>query len=63
VAAGLCTLAAGHPMHGWLMILGGLMLVRGTVFGKRGRRVRLHAHSHAAAITPSSDSRKWRKAA
>jgi hypothetical protein len=67
VAAGLLTLAAGHPMHGWLMILGGLMLVRGTVFGKRGRRIRLHAHGpghgQTAAIGSNNNSRKWRKAA
>jgi len=62
VLAGLLTLAAGHPLHGWLMILGGLMLVKGTVFGRRGRR---HLREHEAAMqqTAASAGRKWRKAA
>jgi hypothetical protein len=61
ILAGLLTLAAGHPLHGWLLILGGLMLVKGTVFGRRGRR-QLREHEVAVQQTATA-SRKWRKAA
>ncbi len=52
LAAGLLTLSAGHPLHGWLLVLGSLALVKGTVWGRRGRR-RLGA--------PLAQ-RRWRKA-
>lgn len=38
LVTGLITLAAGHPLHGWLLVLGSLMLVKGTVWGRRSRR-------------------------
>ena len=61
LVGGLLTLAAGHPLYGWLLILAGLMLVKSTVFGKRGRR---HLHEAEEALQQSSNAqRKWRKAA
>ncbi len=62
ILAGLLTLGAGHLLHGWLLILAGLVLSKGTVFGRRGRR---HLREHEAAVqhTATATSRKWRKAA
>ena len=60
--AGLLTLAEGHPLHGWLMILGGLVLTRGTVWGRRGRRSG-QADLLADGAKASAASRKWKKAA
>lgn len=62
LVAGLLTLAAGHPMHGWLMVLGALMLVRGTVWGRRSRRY-AEMPMLTEAPQPTQASRKWRKAA
>lgn len=38
LAAGLLTLGAGHPLHGWLMVLGAIMLARAIAWGGPGRR-------------------------
>lgn len=38
LVAGMLTLVAGHPLHGGLMLLGSLLLVKGTIWGRRGRR-------------------------
>lgn len=62
VLAGLLTLSAGHLMHGWLLILAGLMLVKGTVFGRRSRRPQ-REHEVAAQQSAATADRKWRKAA
>ncbi|MFT3857604.1 MAG: hypothetical protein QM742_08945 [Aquabacterium sp.] len=63
LVAGLLTLAAGHPMHGWLMMLGALMLVKGTIWGRRSRRhtemPMLAEHVDTEAAAP----RKWREVA
>lgn len=62
--AGLLTLAAGHPAHGWLMVLASLVLVKGSIWGRRSRR-----HTDMPVLTPapvkvsSAPTRKWRKAA
>lgn len=64
LVAGLLTLAAGHPVHGWLMVLASLVLVKGSVWGRRGRR-----HEPMPALTAQAKSKaagttaKWRKAA
>lgn len=62
LVAGLVTLAAGHPMHGWLMVLGSLMLVKSTVWGRGSRR-----SPEMPMLTEAPESEqarsKWRKAA
>lgn len=62
VLAGLLTLSAGHLMHGWLLILAGLMLAKDTVFGRRSRRPQ-REHEVAIPQTASAADQKWRKAA
>lgn len=62
LAAGLLTLAAGHPMHGWLLVLGSVMLVKGTVRGRRGRR-RSDVMPMLTEPPRDADHRRWRKAA
>jgi hypothetical protein len=61
VMGGLGALAAGHPLFGWLLILGGLMLAQRTVLGRRGRRTSRTADT--ALQGGGHPSRKWRKAA
>lgn len=64
--AGLMTLSAGHPLHGWLMVLASLVLVKGTVWGRRSRRhtdLPMVAADAVKATSASGNSRKWRKAA
>ena len=64
LVAGLLTLAAGHPLHGSLMLLGALMLVNSTIWGRRGRRqAPMPAQEEVARSAPAVASRKWHEAA
>lgn len=60
--SGLLTMLAGHSVHGALLLLAGLVLVKGSIWGRRGKR---HAGSEPVApgSAESANSRKWRKAA
>jgi hypothetical protein len=64
LVAGLLTLAAGHPMHGWLTVLASLLLVQGSAWGRRGRRHAEHMPMLTEQAEPSRiANRRWRKAA
>lgn len=60
--AGLLTLLSGHHLHGGLMLLAALLLVKKSVFARGYRRQALEAAllSQPASVSPA---RKWRKAA
>jgi hypothetical protein len=62
LVAGLVTLAAGHPMLGWLMVLGSLMLVQGSVWGRRGRRRSDMPMLTEAGEHSRHNNRHWHKA-
>lgn len=60
-AAGLLTLLSGHVIHGALLMLAGLVLVPGSIWGRRRKQHRLDATLLAASSAPAT--RRWRKAA
>lgn len=59
--AGLLALASGHVIHGALLLLGGLVLVPGSIWGRRHK----HHVADASLSEPHSvpTTRRWRKAA
>lgn len=59
--AGLLVFASGHPLHGVLLFLGGLVLAPGSIWGRRYK----HHLADTRLITPhgGSTSRRWRKLA
>jgi drug/metabolite transporter (DMT)-like permease len=56
----LFTLGQGHLIHGLLMGLGAALLFKGSVFGRRGRRLK---QAHDDLLTPSKSPERWREAA
>lgn len=60
-AAGLLTLLSGHLIHGALLMLGGLALVPGSIWGRRHKRQPRDASLLTAEGAPVA--RRWRKAA
>lgn len=60
-AAGLLALLSGHVAHGALLMLAGLVLVPGSIWGRRHKRQPLDA----GLLTPEGvpAARRWRKAA
>lgn len=64
LGAGMLTLAAGHPLHGWLLVLASLVLVKGTIWGRRSRRrPDMPMLAQTPETTSAQQNRKWRKAA
>lgn len=59
--AGLLTLLSGHAIHGALLMLAGLVLVPGSVWGRRHKPHHLDAALQATSSAPAT--RRWRKAA
>lgn len=59
--AGLLTLLSGHVIHGALLMLGGLVLVPGSIWGRRHKRHLLAAP--VLATSAPAATRRWRKAA
>lgn len=53
-------LASGHLIHGALLMLGAMLLLPGSVLGRRHRQ-----HLNEATLAPSTPAppRRWRKAA
>lgn len=60
-AAGLLTLLSGHLIHGALLMLGALVLVPGSIWGRRHKRQPLDVGLLTAEGAPVA--RRWRKAA
>lgn len=60
-AAGLLTLLSGHVIHGALLMLAGLVLVPGSIWGRRHKQHQLDATLLATSSAPAT--RRWRKAA
>ena len=60
--SGLLTMLAGHSLHGALLLLAGLALVQGSIWGRRGKRHAAAESMHEVTVE-TADSRKWRKAA
>lgn len=63
--AGIMTLWAGHPIHGALMLVAALVLVKSSVFGRRRKSTRAHSTQTSTAVAQHhpGQARKLRKAA
>ncbi|TAK92954.1 MAG: hypothetical protein EPO09_14200 [Aquabacterium sp.] len=53
-------LASGHVIHGALLMLGAMLLLPGSIFGRRHRQ---HLSEAALASSTPAPPRRWRKAA
>ena len=56
----LAILANGHVIHGALLMLGAMLLLPGSIFGRRHRQ---HLTEAALASSTPAAPRRWRKAA
>lgn len=56
----LAILASGHVVHGALLMLGAMLLLPGSIFGRRHRQ---HLSEAALASSTPAPPRRWRKAA
>lgn len=56
----IAILASGHVIHGALLMLGAMLLLPGSILGRRHRQ-----HLNEVALAPSTPAqpRRWRKAA
>ena len=57
----LAILANGHVIHGALLMLGAMLLLPGSIFGRRHRQH--HLSEATMASSAPAPPRRWRKAA